>query len=73
MRGDERAKLAEALAKSERLSTVYAMRRELAALWERSNASREQLLKQLQEWCRRAEASGIRQLEEFSLRLRCYA
>ena len=73
MRGDERAKLAEALAKSERLSTVYAMRRELAALWERSNASREQLLKQLQEWCHRAEASGIRQLEEFSLRLRCYA
>ena len=73
MRGDERAKLAEALAKSERLSTVYAMRRELAALWERSNASREQLLKQLQEWCDRAEASGIRQLEEFSLRLRCYA
>jgi stearoyl-CoA desaturase (delta-9 desaturase) len=73
MRGDERAKLAEALAKSERLSTVYTMRRELAALWERSNASREQLLKQLQEWCRRAEASGIRQLEEFSLRLRCYA
>ncbi len=73
MRGDERAKLAEALAKSEKLSTVYAMRKELAALWERSNASREQLLKQLQEWCGRAEASGIRQLEEFSLRLRCYA
>jgi stearoyl-CoA desaturase (delta-9 desaturase) len=73
MRGDERAKLAEALAKSEKLSTLYAMRKELAALWERSNASREQLLKQLQEWCGRAEASGIRQLEEFSLRLRCYA
>lgn len=73
MRGDERAKLAEALAKSKKLSTVYAMRKELAAVWERSNASREQLLKQLQEWCHRAEASGIRQLEEFSLRLRCYA
>ena len=70
---EERARLAEALAKSEKLSTVYAMRRELAALWERSNASREQLLKQLQDWCGRAEASGIRQLEEFSLRLRCYA
>jgi stearoyl-CoA desaturase (delta-9 desaturase) len=71
--GEERARLAEALAKSEKLSTVYTMRRELVALWERSNASREQLLKQLQDWCRRAEASGIRQLEEFSLRLRCYA
>ena len=70
---EERARVAEALAKSEKLSTVYAMRRELASLWERSNASREQLLKQLQDWCRRAEASGIRQLEEFSLRLRCYA
>jgi len=71
--GEERARLAEALARSERLSKVYAMRSELVALWERSNASREQLLKQLQDWCRRAEASGIRQLEEFSLSLRCYA
>ncbi len=70
---EERTRLAEALAKSEKLSTVYTMRQELAALWERSNASREQLLQQLQDWCLRAEASGIRQLEEFSLRLRCYA
>jgi stearoyl-CoA desaturase (delta-9 desaturase) len=70
---EERARMVAALAKSEKLSTVYTMRQELAALWERSNASREQLLKQLQDWCRRAEASGIRQLEEFSLRLRCYA
>ena len=73
LRFDERTRLAEALAKSEKLSTVYTMRQELTALWERSNASREQLLKQLQDWCRRAEASGIRQLEEFSLRLRCYS
>jgi stearoyl-CoA desaturase (Delta-9 desaturase) len=72
MCGEERAKVAEALAKSEKLSTFYAMRNELAALWERSNASREQLLKQLQDWCRRAETSGIRQLEEFSLSLRSY-
>ena len=73
LRADERSRLAAALAKSEKLSKVYGMRRELAALWERSNASREQLLKQLQDWCGRAEASGIRQLEEFSLSLRSYA
>jgi stearoyl-CoA desaturase (delta-9 desaturase) len=71
--GEQRARLAEALSRNQKLSTVYAMRRELVALWERSNASREQLLKQLQDWCHRAEASGIRQLEEFSLSLRCYA
>ncbi|MGZ5139440.1 MAG: DesA/ISL3 alpha bundle tail domain-containing protein, partial [Burkholderiales bacterium] len=70
---EERTRLAQALAKSEKLSTVYTMRQELAALWERSNASREQLLKQLQDWCRRAEASGIAPLAEFSRRLRSYA
>ena len=70
---EERTRLTAALAKSEKLSTIYGMRKELVALWERSNATREQLLKQLQDWCRRAEASGISQLEEFSFRLRCYA
>ncbi|HYL69952.1 MAG TPA: transposase, partial [Candidatus Dormibacteraeota bacterium] len=69
----ERLKLAEILKKSSALQTVYSMRAELAALWERSSASREQLVRQLQDWCRRAEASGIRPLVEFSQRLRCYA
>jgi hypothetical protein len=41
------------------LQTIYAMRQELAAVWERSTDSREQLLQRLQDWCRRAEASGI--------------
>ena len=49
------------------------MRSELAAVWERSSASREQLVSQLQDWCRRAEESGIAPLREFSIRLRCYA
>jgi stearoyl-CoA desaturase (Delta-9 desaturase) len=69
----ERRRLAEALPKSRAVQTVYAMRRDLAALWGRSLASREQLVEQLQEWCRRAEASGIRSLAEFSQRLRSYA
>ncbi|HJY08092.1 MAG TPA: fatty acid desaturase [Bryobacteraceae bacterium] len=69
----QRAKLAAVLAKSQALETAYSMRRELAALWDRSTASSEQLLKQLQDWCSRAEASGIAPLREFSLRLRCYA
>jgi stearoyl-CoA desaturase (delta-9 desaturase) len=69
----DRAKLAEVLAKSGALQTVYSMRTELAELWERSTASREQLVRQLQDWCHRAESSGIRPLAEFSRRLRCYA
>jgi stearoyl-CoA desaturase (Delta-9 desaturase) len=53
--------------------TAFSMRRELAALWGRSMFSRERLVKQLQDWCERAEASGIPPLAEFSRRLRSYA
>src|SRR5437879_11023822 len=60
----ERANLKQALAKSRALHTVYSMRAELASLWERSSASREQLVRQLQDWCHRAEASGIRPLAD---------
>jgi len=69
----ERRRLAEALPKSRALATVYTMRHELVALWGRSLASRDELVAQLQDWCQRAEASGIRSLAEFSQRLRCYA
>ena len=71
--GAERAHLAEALKSSRPLATVVAMRQELSALWDRSTASKEQLLKQLQDWCHRAEASGIASLVDFSHRLRSYA
>ena len=53
--------------------TMQMMRRDLVALWERSMDSREQLVMQLQDWCRRAEASGIVPLVAFSRRLRTYS
>jgi stearoyl-CoA desaturase (delta-9 desaturase) len=49
------------------------MRRDLAKLWDSSSASSEQLLHELQNWCQRAQHSGIASLEEFALRLRRYA
>ena len=69
----ERSRLSEALNKSRMLATALAMRQELIALWERSSASKEQLVRQLQDWCRRAESSGIPPLVDFSQRLRSYA
>jgi stearoyl-CoA desaturase (delta-9 desaturase) len=71
--GAEGAKLAEALKHSRALETALAMRRELTAIWERSSASKEQLLRQLQDWCHRAETSGVAPLVDFSHRLRSYA
>ena len=68
-----RAKLAEIFAASEKVKKLVEMRTELAAVWERSNLSREQLVQMLQQWCTRAEASGVRALQDIALRLRCYA
>ncbi|HEX3631155.1 MAG TPA: fatty acid desaturase [Casimicrobiaceae bacterium] len=69
----DRARLETTLEGSSALKTIYAMRQELAALWERSNDSREQLLARLQDWCHRAEESNIIALQKFSRTLRSYA
>jgi len=65
--------LSELFQHSKSLETMHHMRVELGAIWERSHFTREQLLHKLQDWCVRAEASGIKSLQEFSLRLRSYA
>jgi stearoyl-CoA desaturase (delta-9 desaturase) len=69
----ERARLSETVRSSRVLTTVHSMREELTQIWSRSTASRDQLVRQLDDWCKRAEASGIHALEQFSRRLRCYA
>jgi stearoyl-CoA desaturase (delta-9 desaturase) len=68
-----RARAREIFAASEALHKLVEMRNELARVWERSNLSREQLVVHLQQWCQRAEASGIRSLQELSMRVRSYA
>jgi stearoyl-CoA desaturase (delta-9 desaturase) len=67
-----RARVEELLAQSHPLATLYRMRDELAAVWNRTNASREQLIDELRDWCRRAESSGIKPLQELSFRMRSY-
>ncbi len=69
----QKQQLVELFQHSKALETMHTMRVELGAIWERSHSTRDQLLQQLQDWCTRAEASGIKSLEEFSLRLRSYA
>ena len=72
LKSSERLQLQTLLAQSPRLNTVYQMRQELIALWSRSAASSEQLVRQLQDWCQRAENSGIEALSQFSIKLRRY-
>jgi len=65
-----RSNLDEALGDSPKLAKLVAMREELRALWTRTGVSAEQLVVDLQAWCRKAEESGIAALQEFSLKLR---
>jgi len=62
--------MAQAVAQSPALAKLVAMREELRQLWTRTNVSAEQLVVDLQAWCKRAEDSGVAALQEFSLKLR---
>ena len=67
-----RERLAELLEKYPSLKTVMEYRNELKALWENSDLSNEGLLAELMAWCGRAEASGIKALEEFAAYLKSF-
>ncbi len=70
----EREAFEEALRSSRVLQTIHSMRQDLlSAIWIRSAAATGQFVEQLEDWCSRAEESGISGLKEFSRLLRCYA
>ena len=54
------------------LEVVYEFKLRLQQLWKEKTATQESLLKALQDWCRQAEETGIRALQEFALYLRSY-
>ena len=68
-----RARLQKALEQNQTLHTVYTMKQKLADVWQRSATTQENLIQALQDWCREAEATGIRELREFSNKLRTYS
>ena len=65
-----RPHLAQARAAHPVIDQMLAMREELRQMWLNTTQSREQLAADLQAWCRRAEESGIAQLQQFSMKLR---
>lgn len=72
---DEKAKkrLNSVLEHSIALKTVYQHKLSLQKIWQRSNSSQETLLHSLEQWCKEAEATGIKRLQDFALTLRGYA
>jgi stearoyl-CoA desaturase (Delta-9 desaturase) len=70
---EARRKLRELLERYEVLRRVIEYRDSLQQLWNGTSANQARAVSQLREWCRRAEASGIRALREFALALPAYA
>ncbi len=73
MTDESRRRLQSVLNGSQALQTVYDFKQQLQAIWNQRSASQEKLLQALQEWCRQAEATGIRALAEFAQTLRSYS
>ncbi|MCH8498347.1 MAG: fatty acid desaturase [Marinobacter sp.] len=69
----EREQLESFLANNESLQLIYQKSRELQALWRARGIKQQEKLQALTDWCREAEQSGIRYLEEFAAQLRSYA
>ena len=67
-----RQRLHKILERSQVLATVHRSRQQLQQVWDRTASNQEALLNALQQWCREAEASGIKALEEFARSLRNY-
>ena len=67
---DERAKLEEALKLNAPLATAYDLKEDLRQFW--NQGSKTAAEKHLNAWCRRAEASGIRQMQTMAQTLRAH-
>ena len=58
---------------SHALKVSYQFKRRLQAIWQERTASHEGLIRALQDWCREAEATGIRALQDFARTLPAYS
>ena len=67
-----RTGLQKALELNTTFKTVYGMKQKLADVWQRSAATQEHPRRAIEDWCHQAEATGIKALEDFSLKLRSY-
>ena len=64
--------LAQFLESNQVLQLVYNYGEQLKAIWNKHNATQKELLDALHEWCRKAEATGLQRLQEFSQYLKGY-
>ncbi len=60
------------LARTQQLKVAYQFRKKLQDIWARTTASQKELLDALQDWCKQAEGTGIKCLQDFVRYLQSY-
>ncbi|UNK58890.1 fatty acid desaturase [Pseudoxanthomonas daejeonensis] len=73
LKPDAREQLHAWVSQRPRIQALVEHRARLSALLEARTHDASERLRQLQAWCQEAEASGIRALQEYSMRLKGYA
>jgi len=73
LKPDAREQLRQWVAQRPRIHTLVEYRRKLAAVLETRTSNAAEALHNLQAWCREAEASGNRALQEYAARLKGYS
>ncbi len=68
-----RQQLTELVSADEIMETVYDMKQQLLQVWKKRTSSKDELLSAMQKWCKDAEESGIRSLQDFAQSLKQYS
>ena len=59
--------------KSADIHLIHDMQQSLQQIWAKRGGNVEEVINELMEWCRRAEASGMQTLDDFATTLKSYA
>jgi len=68
----QRENLEQFLDQTQQLKVAYQFRKKLQDIWAKTTATQKELLDALQDWCKQAEATGIKCLQDFVAYLQSY-
>ncbi|PCH55277.1 MAG: acyl-CoA desaturase [Legionellales bacterium] len=55
------------------VDVIYSLQKQLHDIWDRTTASQKELIDALHDWCKKAEATGIKSLQEFTTYMKAHA
>ncbi len=69
---EQRKELETFLIHTPQLQTAYQFRQKLQDIWARTTATQKELIDALQDWCKQAEDTGIKYLQDFGRYIQSY-